>query len=200
VLLRLSYLAVSSVFTVMGLLPVSDTAKDIETLAMRHQLAILQRQDDTPRLTSTDRACLAALLHRLPWVRLRQLQLIVSSDTILRWHRDLSRRRHRTSPAGSVRDGHRPAVPSGRSCCVRPSLSWTWGASDNADQPQDQLSDLAAGRGPTWAPTRVGPRVGDQLAVPAQQRRWGDQFCRDHGCGARWPPEEPAGQRLIGNL
>ena len=43
VLLRLSYLAVSSVFTVMGLLPVSDTAKDIEILAMRHQLAVLQR-------------------------------------------------------------------------------------------------------------------------------------------------------------
>jgi putative transposase len=59
VLLRLSYLAVSSVFTVMGLLPLSGTAKDIEILAMRHQLAILQRQDDTPRLTSTDRACLA---------------------------------------------------------------------------------------------------------------------------------------------
>ena len=47
----------------MGLLPVSGTAKDIEILAMRHQLAILQRQDDTPRLTSTDRVCLAALLH-----------------------------------------------------------------------------------------------------------------------------------------
>jgi hypothetical protein len=54
---------VSSAFTVMGLLPVSGTAKDIEILAMRHQLAILQRQDDTPRLTSTDRVCLAALLH-----------------------------------------------------------------------------------------------------------------------------------------
>jgi putative transposase len=37
VLLRLSYLAVSSAFTVMGLLPVSGTAKDIEILAMRHQ-------------------------------------------------------------------------------------------------------------------------------------------------------------------
>ena len=93
-LLRLSYLAVSSVFTVMGLLPMSDTAKDIEILALRHQLAILQRQIDTPRLTGTDRVFLAALLHRLPKVRLRQLQLIVSPDTILRWHRDLIRRRH----------------------------------------------------------------------------------------------------------
>ena len=93
-LLRLSYLAVSSVFTVIRLLPMSDTAKDIEILALRHQLAILQRQIDTPRLTGTDRVFLAALLHRLPKVRLRQLQLIVSPDTILRWHRDLIRRRH----------------------------------------------------------------------------------------------------------
>ena len=76
------------------LLPMSGTDKDIEILTLRHQLAILQRQIDTPRLTGTDRAFLAALLHRLPKVRLRQWQLIVSHDTILRWHRDLIRRRH----------------------------------------------------------------------------------------------------------
>jgi hypothetical protein len=74
--------------------PVSGTEKDIEILALRHQLAILQRQIDTPRLTGTDRVFLAALLHRLPKVRQRQLRLIVSPDTILRWHRDLIRRRH----------------------------------------------------------------------------------------------------------
>ena len=43
-LLRLAYLAVSSIFAVIRLLPVSDTDKDIEILALRHQLAILQRQ------------------------------------------------------------------------------------------------------------------------------------------------------------
>jgi putative transposase len=64
-LLRLSYLAVSSVFTVMGLLPVSGTEKDVEILALRHRLASLQRQIGTPRLTGTDRVFLAALLHRL---------------------------------------------------------------------------------------------------------------------------------------
>ena len=66
VLLRLSYLAVSSVFTMVRLLPVSDTGKDIEILALSHQLTILQRQSGRPRLTGTRRRFLAALLRHLP--------------------------------------------------------------------------------------------------------------------------------------
>jgi transposase len=94
VLLRLPYLAVSTVFSLIRLLPMSDRAKDLEILTLRHQLAVLQRQVDKPQLTWPDRALLAALLHRLPRARLRKLHLIVSPDTVLRWHRDLLRRRH----------------------------------------------------------------------------------------------------------
>ncbi|MFF2479194.1 hypothetical protein [Streptomyces sp. NPDC058066] len=94
VLLRLTYLAVSSVFAFMRLLPMSEVDKEIEILTLRHQLAVLQRQIDRPRITAADRAFLATLLHRMPRPRLRQLRLIVSPDTILRWHRDLMRRRH----------------------------------------------------------------------------------------------------------
>jgi transposase InsO family protein len=94
VLLRLPYLAVSSVFALIRLLPMSDVDKDIEILTLRHQLVLLQRQIDRPRITSSDRAFLAALLHRFPRPALRRLHLIVSPDTILRWHRDLMRRRH----------------------------------------------------------------------------------------------------------
>ncbi|WP_240363064.1 helix-turn-helix domain-containing protein [Streptomyces sp. S1D4-23] len=72
----------------------SDVDKDIEILTLRHQLAVVQRQIDRPRVTPADRILLAALLHRLPRVRLRRLHLIVSPDTTLRWHRDLRRRRH----------------------------------------------------------------------------------------------------------
>jgi hypothetical protein len=64
------------------LLPMSERAKDIEILAMRHQLAILQQQIE-PRVTLADREFLAALLHRLPSPRLRRLRRIVSLDTIL---------------------------------------------------------------------------------------------------------------------
>jgi len=94
VLLRLPYLAVSSVFAFIRLLPMSAVDKDIEIMTLRHQLAVLQRQIDRPRITPTDRAFLAALLHRLPRPKLRQLHLIVSPETVLRWHRDLMRRRH----------------------------------------------------------------------------------------------------------
>ena len=83
-LLRLPYLALTSVFTLIRPLPMSDTDKNIEILTLRHQLAILQRQTGKPRLTLPDRVLLAAFLHRLPRPRLRQLHLIVSPDTILR--------------------------------------------------------------------------------------------------------------------
>jgi hypothetical protein len=48
------------------LLPMSERAKDIEILAMRHQLAILQQQIDKPRVTLADREFLAALLTPAP--------------------------------------------------------------------------------------------------------------------------------------
>lgn len=65
VLLRLPYLAVLSVFAFIRLLPMSHVDKDIEILTLRHQLAVLQRQIDRPRVSSADRAFLAARLHRL---------------------------------------------------------------------------------------------------------------------------------------
>jgi putative transposase len=78
VLLRLSYLALIGMVTLLRLLPMSNADKDIEILALRHQLAVLQRRVDKPRLTPPDRAFLAALLHQIPRPILRQLHLIVS--------------------------------------------------------------------------------------------------------------------------
>jgi putative transposase len=111
VLLRLPYLALTGVLTALRLLPVSDVDKDIEILALRHQLAVLQRQTGKPRFTPADRVFLVALLHRLPRSRMAQLHLIVSPDTVLRWHRDLLRRRHarRSRPR---RRGRPPTVRS----------------------------------------------------------------------------------------
>jgi putative transposase len=47
VLLRLAYLAVFRSVQLLALLAHGDTAKDLEILVLRHQLAVLRRQ--TPR-------------------------------------------------------------------------------------------------------------------------------------------------------
>ena len=91
--LRLTYLAVLRVFSWLVLLARSDRAKDAEILILRHQVAVLQRQVTAPRLSWADRAVLAALAQLLPRSHLRQLRLIISPRTLLRWHADLVRRR-----------------------------------------------------------------------------------------------------------
>ena len=53
-LLRLAYLAVTNTFTLLRLLPMSERDKDIEILALRHQLLILQRQAGKPAFTDYD--------------------------------------------------------------------------------------------------------------------------------------------------
>ena len=95
--LRLAYLAVLRVFGWLALLARSDRAKDAEILLLRHQVAVLQRQVKTPRLAWADRAVLAALARLLPGGQLRQLRLIISPRTLLRWHARLVRR-HWTYP------------------------------------------------------------------------------------------------------
>jgi hypothetical protein len=68
-LLRLAYLGITNVFSpLQRLLPGSDRDKDAETPALRHQLAVLQRQLGAQRIRfdPADRAWLAALLHQLP--------------------------------------------------------------------------------------------------------------------------------------
>src|SRR5580693_8810456 len=68
--------------------------KTAEILILRHQLAVLQRrQPGRPNVTWADRALLAALLSVIPDARRQGLRLLATSDTILRWHRDIIRRR-----------------------------------------------------------------------------------------------------------
>ncbi|MFU8876035.1 hypothetical protein [Micromonospora sp. SL4-19] len=59
-LLRLAYLGLTNVVALLRLLPGSDRDKDAEILALRHQLAVLQRQWDAARDTDDD------LQHLLP--------------------------------------------------------------------------------------------------------------------------------------
>jgi hypothetical protein len=79
-------------------------------LILRHQLAVLQRrQPRSPKLNRADRAFLAALLSLIPKARCHGLRLLVTPDTIMRWHRDIIRRRW---AARSMRGKTgRPATP-----------------------------------------------------------------------------------------
>jgi putative transposase len=68
--------------------------KTAEILILRHQLAVLQRrQPQRPKLNWADRALLATLLGVIPKARRRGLRLLITPDTIVRWHRDIARRR-----------------------------------------------------------------------------------------------------------
>jgi hypothetical protein len=58
VLSRLAYLTVTNTFAVLRLLPMSDRDRDVEILALRHQIAVLQRHlgPQTVIFTPADRA------------------------------------------------------------------------------------------------------------------------------------------------
>jgi hypothetical protein len=101
VLARFAYLAVAHAFAALWLVPLTDREKDVEILALRHQLTVLQRQlgHQRPQLRPEDRALLAALLKPLSRATLRGLRLLVSPDTVLRWHRDLVKHRHTRASA-----------------------------------------------------------------------------------------------------
>jgi hypothetical protein len=65
--------------------------RDLEILVLRHQLSVLQRTAGRPRMQPGDRFVLAALAQRLP--RSAWRSLLVSPDTVVRWHWQLVRRK-----------------------------------------------------------------------------------------------------------
>ena len=69
----------------------SEASRDVEIAVLRHQLKVLRRQVARPRLRWRDRAFLAAAARVIP--RKRWTSLLVTPQTVLRWHRDLIRRR-----------------------------------------------------------------------------------------------------------
>jgi putative transposase len=89
--LRLLYLLFCQVLRWLALLARSTATKDVELLMLRHEVAVLRRQVTRPRLDWADRAVLAGLARLLP--RLAWRGVFVQPATLLRWHRELVRRR-----------------------------------------------------------------------------------------------------------
>ncbi|GAA0279170.1 hypothetical protein GCM10009527_089410 [Actinomadura nitritigenes] len=119
-LFRPAYLTAANTFAVLRLLPMTDREKNAEILVLRHQIAVLERRLDGTRVqfTAPDRVLLAALLHRLPRRVLRRMRLLVRSDTVLRWHRDLIAEQH-TARSRPTRPGRPPTVRSIRLLVLR---------------------------------------------------------------------------------
>jgi hypothetical protein len=85
--LRLLYLVFCRVAEWLTLLGRTSAAEDVEIFVLRHENAILRRQDPKPRLHWTDHTALAALIGLLP--RALRAHRLVTPATVMRWHRRL---------------------------------------------------------------------------------------------------------------
>jgi hypothetical protein len=92
-----------------------DVARDLEILVLRHQLRVLRRTSGPPRLRRLDRVLLAAASRALP--RERWVAFLVTPATLLRWHRELVKRKWTYRRTG--RPGRPPINPDVRQLILR---------------------------------------------------------------------------------
>jgi putative transposase len=90
-MLFLRSLMVRALARVLVLPGAADGTKDLELLVLRQQLRVLGREAGHPSFTSLDRVLLAAASRALP--RDRWATLLVTPQTLLRWHQEFVRRK-----------------------------------------------------------------------------------------------------------
>jgi len=162
--LKLIFLIVSRVVSLLGLSRRESWWKHAEILMLRHQLAVSERKQPRARarLTWPDRAWLALLAGSLPTRRLTAMRLIVTPGTILRWHRDIMRRRW-TRRSRRGRSG-RPVTDSKvRSVVLRL-------ARENESWGYRRIHGELAGLGMTVAPSTVWQILKNAGIEPAPRR------------------------------
>jgi putative transposase len=85
------HVVVSFLLDLAHVLTRSDRAKDVELPLLRQQLRLYERQAGRPRPSRWEKAALASLAARLP--DLSRVALVFTPATLLRWHREIVRRR-----------------------------------------------------------------------------------------------------------
>ena len=86
-LVALVYRLLVTALSWLALLARSSSSKDVEILALRHEVAVLRRAASGPRMSWADRAVLAALARVMP--KALRARRVVTPGTLLRWHRRL---------------------------------------------------------------------------------------------------------------
>ena len=121
-LLSLVYLVLRFVLQLLLLSFRSEEFKELEIVVLRHELAVLRRQVARPPVRPADRAFLAAASRLLPRPRWRSF--FVTPDTLVRWHRDLVRRRWTYSRRGCGRPELAREIRELVLCLARENPRW----------------------------------------------------------------------------
>ncbi|MGW7756088.1 hypothetical protein ACWGK6_32065 [Streptomyces violaceusniger] len=186
-----------------------DRDKTVEILALRRRIMVLERQlgKDRVRFTPSDRAFLAALLHRLPMDVLRGVRLLVRPDTVLRRHRDLLARRHaaasRPKRSGRPRTALNAALKAGilQMACpfYKEQLMWGNHLRDLGVVPvPNPYNDLTVyGLVGAVRHTNTDPEMVDNTPSPGGETQGGERSGeRGHGAGTHPPGSLRPGWRL----
>lgn len=148
--------------------------KDVEIVLLRHQLQVLRRQHPRPKLRPWDRVFMAASAQFLSPER--RHGLLVTPQTLLRWHRDLVRRRW-TYPHTSTTG--RPPIPQATRDLVlrvaRENPRWAY------QRIAGELHKLAIAISPTTV-RRIVARTGLKPAPRRTGPTW-SQFLRAQASG-----------------
>ena len=143
--------------------------KDAEILLLRHQVTLLQRQVTArPKVNWADRALIATLLAVIPRGRHGALHLPVTPATILRWRRDLVKRRW-AAKSGHKRPGRPRKHPQITRLVLRMARENAWG--------YRRITGELAGLGITVAPSTVWEILKKHGIDPAPRRSgpsWAD--------------------------